>query len=115
MSKLSKLREAATQGEWKYGRFYYPQKGPVGDCEITPVGEFAILAKVYLPVEGSAAQGEGEANAELIIYLHNKAKAIDELVDAAENLKDVLTTSTGYLWDATDKIEKALKAYRGDE
>lgn len=38
-----------TPEPWESGRFYYPEDGGRGTCEITPVGEMGILAHFYLP------------------------------------------------------------------
>lgn len=76
---LTELLKLASKRPFEIGRFYYPENGTPGECEITQVGELGILAKVCLPVAGRSGHEEGKANAALLAHAAN---CVEELVEA---------------------------------
>jgi len=72
---------ARTPGRWEFGRFYYPDDGTIGTCEVTPHGEFATLATVYLTAKGRPAHGEGEANARLMAAAPELLASLREMIE----------------------------------
>jgi hypothetical protein len=74
-----------TNGPWEVGRFHYPDSGRVGTCEITPVGEFEILAHAYLPAEGRSGYEEGRSNSHLIAAAPELLYALTMVRDADDD------------------------------
>ena len=81
---------AATPGDWEHGRFgrgggRISLPANIEYSELTPIGEFAILAFIFRPKENKA---EGEANARLLASAPKLLLALElaEMIITQHNL-----------------------------
>lgn len=96
-----------TPGPWEIGKFWPSSKREeLSECEITPVGEFAILAHVYRP---DRSKEEAEANAHLIAAAPELLEACIKMYDHIFNRQcqtDIeIADMRDYACDAITKAE----------